>query len=1254
MRQPVFHSVLKHAFFFLILFAGLSLADAYFSHPALAITDCSAASAPCAEDPIIGDNNLCNGCHSITIVGGNRNGTDRPLTKSVASNRHVLDPRQVDWRTTVTGMIGKGAGSGNCANKPQTEDKYDCADKVVAYLNTNYSPTSLGPIMSSPSLSGVGTTTATLGWTTDAAATSCVLYGTPDPAEGGVLTGDTCNPSDPSYDANSAAMTQGHTVSLINLTPNTTYYAIHRSTSATGTATFALARKFKTLEEGGGGPVTGGPGTIISLAVGDYNGDTNPDLGIGVSIFNYVIAYLGNGLGGFTEGQTLTNVGVKPLGITTGGVKADFDGDNVADLAVANFGEVNGTVITNANVAIFLGTGAATPIPNPNNAFATTPVSTISLDASATAVAAADFNKDGKMDVAVATVSADSSTGSVRVFLGDGAGHFAATPVATIPVRVKPPTVTVTGITPNPDCLSLPFNVTVAGTKLSDSAEFFLDDVTPLPVISFAADETSAVLRIPAGTTAGPHTIVAHLGADSASGTFTVNPRAVTFSSIFPTSVTYGTGAGQQLTISGLGFVVGSTVTVGSLSGTTVAGTSATASTPFVFVSTNTIRVWWPVTSMEPGLYDVSVTNHDACAGTVSAAGVFTVQPTQPTVLSVSPTSVTYGVTLSREVRISGSNFLVGSTVTLGTLTGTVVQGPAGASAGNPFVWLSSGVLGVWWANTSMPPGNYTATVTNPAASGGLSASLGGAFTVVAPQPTVISNPQTVTYAVTASKAISVSGSNFVLGARIDVGGISCVTVAGSVATASVPCTFGSQSTLSFWWNNTAVPPGTYPLTVTNPLAAGGLSGSTAGALTVLQAVPTVTSLSVASKIYGVDLGIAISINGANFVSGATVTIDGLTGTTVPGSTATVSVPFVFVSSSRLSFWWANTSLPPGVYPVQVTNPVSAGGQSATLAGGFTVVSPQPTVTSLSPTSKIYGVDTSIAITINGTNFVSGATVSIGSLTGTTVPGSTATVSVPFVYVTSSRLSIWWVNTSLAPGVYSVQVTNPVAAGGLSTTLAGGFTVIAPQPTVTSLTPASKTYGVDLGVAITINGSNFMPGATVSVGSLTGTTVTGSSATAGVPFVHVTASRLSFWWANTSLPPGSYTVTVVNPVSAGGLSSALAGGFTVNQPQPTISTLSLASVTRGVTASQSITISGTNFMLGDIITIQGPGGTLSGTTVSGSSATSGVPFVYTTASQVKFWWGNTSLPVGTYDVIVTSPAAAGGLSVTKVGGFVVN
>jgi hypothetical protein len=175
-----------------------------------------------------------------------------------------------------------------------------------------------------------------------------------------------------------------------------------------------------------------------------------------------------------------------------------------------------------------------------------------------------------------------------------------------------------------------------------------------------------------------------------------------------------------------------------------------------------------------------------------------------------------------------------------------------------------------------------------------------------------------------------------------------------------------------------------------------------------------------------------------------------------------------------------------------------------------------------------------------------GATLTVGGLSGQVVAGSTATSGVPFVLLTSGRLQFWWPNTSMPVGSYAVTVLNPAAAGGLSATAVDTFIVAAPQPLIVApITPSPVTYGVTTNRAITINGANFALGSTVTVGSLTGPTVTGSAATAGVPFVFVTGGRLSVWWNNTSLPVGSHDVTVTNPAAGGGLATTLTGGFVV-------------------------------------------------------------------------------------------------------------
>src|SRR5208283_1947970 len=140
-----------------------------------------------------------------------------------------------------------------------------------------------------------------------------------------------------------------------------------------------------------------------------------------------------------------------------------------------------------------------------------------------------------------------------------------------------------------------------------------------------------------------------------------------------------------------------------------------------------------------------------------------------------------------------------------------------------------------------------------------------------------------------------------------------------------------------------------------------------------------------------------------------------------------------------------------------VTVTVTVNGQSGSLTNGFTYAVP-PTVSSVSPNSGSTAGGT--AVTITGTNFVAGATVTFGSAAATNlvvVSGTQITATTP----------------AGSAGAVAVTVTN---SGGQSGSLASAFTYIAP-PTVSSVSPNSgTTVG---GTAVTITGTNFATGATV-------------------------------------------------------------------------------------------------------------------------------------------------------------------------------
>ena len=129
---------------------------------------------------------------------------------------------------------------------------------------------------------------------------------------------------------------------------------------------------------------------------------------------------------------------------------------------------------------------------------------------------------------------------------------------------------------------------------------------------------------------------------------------------------------------------------------------------------------------------------------------------------------------------------------------------------------------------------------------------------------------------------------------------------------------------------------------------------------------------------------------------------------------------------------------------------------------------PVPTVGNVAPNSGSTSGGT--AVTITGTNFAAGATVTFGGAAATNV-----------VVVNSTTITATTPGGST--GAVTVTVTNP---GGQSGSLGSAFTYLAP-PTVSSVSPNSgSTSG---GTAVTITGTNFAAGATVTFGGAAATNV---------------------------------------------------------------------------------------------------------------------------------------------------------------------
>ena len=562
----------------------------------------------------------------------------------------------------------------------------------------------------------------------------------------------------------------------------------------------------------------------------------------------------------------------------------------------------------------------------------------------------------------------------------------------------------------------------------------------------------------------------------------------------------------------------------------------------------------------------VTTAGSNTATATLTASGPWVMQMATfsavsgpvPTVTSVAPSSgSTAGGTA---VTITGTNFATGATVTFGTAAATNVVMVSGTQ--------------ITATTPAGGAGAVTVTATNP---GGQSGSLASAFTYIAP-PTVTSvSPNSGVPA--GGAAVTITGTNFAAGATVKFGATTAtnvVVVSGTQITATTPA--GSA--------------GAVTVTVTN---SNGLSGSLASAFTYVLP-PTVTGISPNSG--STAGGTAVTITGTNFVTGATVTF---------GSKAATNV--VVVSGTQI------TATTPAGSAGAVTVTVTVSGQSGSLATGFTYVV-APTVSSVSPNSGPAAGGT--AVTITGTNFAAGATVTFGSTAATNV-----------VVVNSTTI------TATTPAGSAGPVTVAVTVNGQSGSLASAFTYVVP-PTVTSVSPnTGSTAG---GTGVTITGTNFVTGATVTFGTTAATNVVVVSGT------QITATT----------PAGSAGAVAVT-VTVSGQAGSLATGFTY-VVAPTVSSVSPNS--GPAAGGTAVTITGTNFAAGATVKFGATAATnvlvvnsttITATTPAGSTGAATVT-VTVNGQSGSLTNGFTYLaPPTVTSVSPNSGSAAGGTAVTITG-----
>ena len=776
------------------------------------------------------------------------------------------------------------------------------------------------------------------------------------------------------------------------------------------------------------------------------------------------------------------------------------------------------------------------------------------------------FNTTNPLEKDATYTYTSAGTFTARLTVSNSAGGNMTNPGTSIAVS----SLTISGVTPNISNNTGSLPVTITGSNFATTATVSLANSSySIPGTLTFQNNTIIQCTFPlAGAPTRTYQLVIRK-TDGNSGikenAFTVTNATPTITTVSPISA-FNIGT-QPVTITGTAFRSGVAISLVNRT-TTIAGTITSRTTTQILCS-------FPLNGSPAGLYNLTVLNIDGLSTTKTNG--FTISNQIPAITTVSPVSG-YN-TSSIPITISGTNFVTGCQVTL-VNGSTTIPGSVSSFTTTKF----TGTFGL----TGYPAGIYNLTVTNPS---GMNGTKQNAFTVLAP-PTIpiITSFNPVSGVNTAALPFMINGSNFRSGATVTItNGTTNKTVAGTLTgTTKITCSLPL----------TGLVIGLYNLTVRNT---DGSNVTQTNVFTVTNPTPTLTTITPVSGFN--TSSIPVTISGTKFVTGCQVTLVNRS-TTIPGSVS-------LFTATKFVGTFVLTGYPAGLYNLTVTNP---GGPNATKLNAFTVTSPaiDPAITNFTPAT---GVNTAaLPFTINGTNFRTGATVTItngttnktvaGTLTGTTK----ITCSLPL--------------TGLPIGVYNLTVRN---TDGSNVTRPNAFTVTNPTPTLTTITPVSGFNTSS--IPVTISGTKFVTGCQVTLVNRS-TTIPGTVSA-------FTATKFVGTFVLTGYPAGLYNLTVTNP---GGPNATKLNAFTVTSPATDPAITNFTPATGVNTAALPFTINGTNFRTGATVTITNgtTNKTVAGTLTGTTKITCSLPL--------------TGLPIGIYNLTVRN---TDGSNVTRTNVFTV-
>jgi IPT/TIG domain len=346
--------------------------------------------------------------------------------------------------------------------------------------------------------------------------------------------------------------------------------------------------------------------------------------------------------------------------------------------------------------------------------------------------------------------------------------------------------------------------------------------------------------------------------------------------------------------------------------------------------------------------------------------------------------------------------------------------------------------------------------------------------------PTISSVTPATTTAGAAQLSIAISGSSFMSGSQVRWNGAAIATTfsTGSSLSATVPGADLADG-------------GMAAITVFNPAPGGGASA--AANFTVNNPPPVIATVDPASVAAG-SAAQTLDLTGTGFVPSSTVEWNG------------AALATLWVSATELKATLPASAIAgSSATTVTVQNPAPGGGKSA--PAPYTVTSPRPVLSSISP--QIVPAGQAATITLTGTGF---ETNSIVEWNG--APRTTAFVSATMLQVSLSAADLQNVKT----GTLTVTNPGPDSATSGSQPLA---TTNQPFPTITSVSvgPAPN-FGLCPQLQIAVTGKNFYSESSIQVN--------------GIPLQNITYGGDLTTLINNLPPglatkPGGLSVTVSDP-----------------------------------------------------------------------------------------------------------------------------